>query len=36
MSFWGRYCGLTLEDDVRNDVIGVIMETEVTLTDYRS
>jgi hypothetical protein len=33
MSFWGRCCGLTLEDHVRNDTIREIMETEVTLTN---
>jgi hypothetical protein len=33
MSFWKRCCGLTLADHVRNDIIRVIMGTEVTLTD---
>jgi hypothetical protein len=33
MSFWRRWCGLTLEDHVRDDKIRETMETEVTLTD---
>jgi hypothetical protein len=33
MSFWRRCCGLTLEDNVKNDKIREIMETEVTMMD---
>jgi hypothetical protein len=32
MSFWRRYCGPTLEDHVRSDIIREIVEAEVTLT----